>query len=227
MPTSKRSLIQLSSPLSRLIISLVIAVVLYLATRNLFLSIRILLAYDVATLIYIYLLGIRTLTATPEGTLYLARRGEPSGAGMILVIVLLSLTSLTAVGFMVDPDPHWTQFMVNLKLGLSLIAVFVSWLLVHVYFALHYASLYYDEMPTESATTEMAYRQGLEFPNEGLADYWDFMYYSFTIAMCYQTSDISVVEPIMRRWTLIHSLLSFLFVAIILGLVVNVISNIV
>jgi uncharacterized membrane protein len=69
------------------------------------------------------------------------------------------------------------------------------------------------------------YKGGLEFPGGQLADYWDFMYYSFTIAMCYQTSDISVSNAPMRRLTLIHSILSFIFVALIIGLVVNVVSN--
>jgi len=67
----------------------------------------------------------------------------------------------------------------------------------------------------------------LEFPGNKLVDYWDFMYYSFTIAMCYQTSDISVSSAPMRRLTLIHSILSFVFVAAIIGLLVNVVSNLV
>ena len=58
-----------------------------------------------------------------------------------------------------------------------------------------------------------------------MVDYWDFMYYSFTIAMCYQTSDVSVTSPVMRRLTLVHSIVSFFFVLVGLGLMVNIISN--
>ena len=51
------------------------------------------------------------------------------------------------------------------------------------------------------------------------------MYYSFTIAMCYQTSDVLVISPAMRLLTLVHSIVSFFFVLVGLGLMVNIISN--
>jgi uncharacterized membrane protein len=52
------------------------------------------------------------------------------------------------------------------------------------------------------------------------------MYYSFTIAMCYQTSDVSITSVRIRRVTLLHAILSFIFVSAIIGFVVNVISNV-
>jgi uncharacterized membrane protein len=51
------------------------------------------------------------------------------------------------------------------------------------------------------------------------------MYYSFTIAMCFQTSDVSISGTAIRRLTLMHAIYSFLFVATIIGFVVNVLSN--
>jgi uncharacterized membrane protein len=44
--------------------------------------------------------------------------------------------------------------------------------------------------------------------------------------MCYQTSDVTITNPAIRRVTLLHAIFSFLFVALIIGLVVNVLSNI-
>jgi uncharacterized membrane protein len=52
------------------------------------------------------------------------------------------------------------------------------------------------------------------------------MYYSFPIAMSYQTSDVSITSPAIRRVTLFHSIFSFMFVTAIVGLVVNIISNV-
>ena len=69
------------------------------------------------------------------------------------------------------------------------------------------------------------FRKGLEFPNAEVVDYWDFIYYAYTIAMCYQTSDVTVTAPNMRRVTIVHALISFAFVAVLLGFVVNAISN--
>ena len=51
------------------------------------------------------------------------------------------------------------------------------------------------------------------------------MYYSFTIAMCYQTSDVTVTGSLMRRMTLLHAIVSFAFVLIILGYTVNAINT--
>lgn len=66
---------------------------------------------------------------------------------------------------------------------------------------------------------------GLTFPGQSTPGLWDFMYYSFTIAMCYQTSDVSIRDTEIRRLTLMHAIYSFFFVAAIIGFVVNVLSN--
>jgi uncharacterized membrane protein len=51
------------------------------------------------------------------------------------------------------------------------------------------------------------------------------MYYSRAIAMCFQTSDVSISGTAIRRLTLIHAIYSFFFVAVIFGFVINVLSN--
>ena len=111
------------------------------------------------------------------------------------------------------------------------IAVFLAWLLVHAEFGLYYARLYYDEVETGdsvagASAAPAAFRKGLGFPDRELVDFWDFMYFSFTIAMCYQTSDVTVSAWWMRRVTLMHSILSFAFVLIILGFAVNAIGSV-
>ena len=53
---------------------------------------------------------------------------------------------------------------------------------------------------------------GLTFPDPDLIpDYWDFLYYSFVIGMCFQTSDVSVVRADIRRYTLLHSVFAYLY----------------
>ena len=91
-------------------------------------------------------------------------------------------------------------------------------------YGFYYARLYYQKV---EGVEERAWRKGLIFPEAEQPDYVDFLYYSFTIAMCYQTSDVAISSRQMRRITLVHALLSFLFVTGILGLVINVISNLV
>ena len=73
----------------------------------------------------------------------------------------------------------------------SVAGVFLAWLLLHVMYSLHYAKLYYGEIDHNDANV---CRKGLVFPgNQDAVDYWDFVYYSFTIAMCFQTSDVTII----------------------------------
>ena len=83
--------------------------------------------------------------------------------------------------------------------------------------------LYYDDTVVDGKLT---YHMGLEFAHREMADYWDFMYYAFTIAMCFQTSDVSITSVRIRRVTLMHAIFSFLFFTGVIGFVVNVISNV-
>jgi uncharacterized membrane protein len=54
-------------------------------------------------------------------------------------------------------------------------------------------------------------------------DYRDFAYVAFTIGMTYQVSDTAIVTKAMRRVALRHTLLSYLFGAVIGATVINVV----
>lgn len=82
---------------------------------------------------------------------------------------------------------------------------------------------YNDTIPDDASLND----QGMTYPERKTPDYWDFMYYSFTIAMCYQTSDVPITTAAVRRVTLLHAIFSFFFVAAIMGLVVNILSNVI
>ena len=50
----------------------------------------------------------------------------------------------------------------------------------------------------------------------------DFAYYAFTIGMCFQVSDVQITAADIRRATLGHALVSFVFNTTILALSLNV-----
>ena len=52
------------------------------------------------------------------------------------------------------------------------------------------------------------------------------MYFSLTIAMCYQTSDVTSTTPLMHRLSLFHAVISFFFVTFVIGLVVGIVQTI-
>jgi len=210
-------------PKFRLTLSVAIGLFVYLfvpvETRF---EIRLLLAWDLGVLFLLALIFTMMKKADSKETMHRARLQEPSNMATLAFTVLTCGASMVAVAFMLNDGVNWKTDPANFHLGLCTVAIFTAWLLLHTFFALHYARLYYDEL--DDGSTE-SYKKGLEFPGGELVDYWDFMYYSFTIAMCYQTSDVSISNPSMRRLTLVHSIISFIFVALVIGLVVNVVSN--
>ena len=211
------------NPQIRLMLAVAVGLLAYLflphGTKS---EIRFLLAWDLGVIFLLAIILMMMKKADAEYTMHRARIQEPSNMATLTLTALISGASMVAVAFMLNDGRHWKEDPANLHLGLCTVAIFSAWFLLHTFFALHYARLYYDEMDKGASGN---YKGGLEFPGGKLVDYWDFMYYSFTIAMCYQTSDVSISNAPMRRLTLIHSILSFIFVALIIGLVVNVVSN--
>ena len=208
---------------SRIVAAIVVAAVAYLATSRLPDELNLLIPYDLAVAVYIALFGVLMKRASPADAAEIARRGEPNTGLVLIAVIALSLVSLVGVAAMLNHPPGRPRWEINLHMTASLLAVILSWFLVQMYFGFHYMRLYYDDTLVDG---KLVYQMGLEFPERSTADFWDFMYYSFTIAMCYQTSDVSITSVRIRRVTLLHSIFSFLFVTAIIGFVVNVISNV-
>jgi uncharacterized membrane protein len=104
------------------------------------------------------------------------------------------------------------------KLALTIVAIATvasSWAVVHTVFALRYAHEYYTE-----PIGGIDFKTSLERP-----DYHDFAYVAFTIGMTFQVSDTDIQYRRLRHSVLRHALLSFLFGAVILAVVVNVVAS--
>ena len=207
----------------RIAAAIVAIAVAYLLTSGLPDELNLLIPYDVGVAIYISLFCVLMERASPEDAAEMTRRGEPNNRLVLITVIALSVVSLVGVAAMLNHPPGRTRWEVNLHMTASLFVVILSWFLAHIYFGLHYMQLYYDDHIVDGKRT---YHLGLEVPERPTADFWDFMYYSFTLAMCYQTSDVTVTSTRIRRVTLVHAIFSFLFVSAIIGFVVNVISNV-
>jgi uncharacterized membrane protein len=223
MPNTSRRLPWLMLSWGRIVTALIAAAVAGLLSRRLPEDINLLLTYDCGVVAYIVLFCILVVRASPEDAAEISRRGEPNSKLMLLGVIALSVVSLVAVAAMLNNPGSRPRWLHNLHMTASLLAVILSWCMTNIYFGLHYMRLYYDDTVIDGKIT---YAMGLEYPENSAADFWDFMYYSFTIAMCYQTSDVSITSVRIRRVTLLHAILSFIFVSAIIGFVVNVISNV-
>lgn len=212
----------IGAPRGRLAIASAIAAAVYLATFALETGLRILLAYDaaIASFLALHAYWINRLTAQEVQQHYRGR--EPSHRFVVIAAVVFSSLSMLSVGLMADISKDWGPLQRHIHTACCLAAIVLSWVLLHGSYALYYAHRYYD---VDEADPQLAVKKGLRFPNDEPPDYWDFLYYAFTIAVCYQTSDVTIDSRSMRRITLIHAVISFLYVTAILGLVINLLSN--
>jgi uncharacterized membrane protein len=146
--------------------------------------------------------------------LYLRYKQEDESAVIILVTVIVAaLLSLAAIVVLLSTVKQVTGAERAIHVGLAGMTVMSSWLLVHTMFTLHYADEYYSTSDDE---------RPLQFPHTRRPVFWDFVYFSFTIAAACQTADVSTTNTSIRKVVLAQSLIAFAFNAFILGFAVNI-----
>lgn len=162
------------------------------------------------------------IAASPKQTITYARLRSINSASFFSLVVLTACISIFVIGVILTDSKDTPQPFRNIQICLAMVAIICSWLLTHIMFALHYAHVYYKSCDPLDPTKHMG---GLQFPNENLPDYLDFMYFAFTISMASQTSDVVVNSRLLRRLVLLHSIVSFFFYSVILATTVNTIAN--
>ena len=130
----------------------------------------------------------------------------------LLVGLISFFAVITELGLLKGDGGEWRILRIALVAGTLLL----SWLFTHVVFALRYAQEWYD------TDGDSKLRRGLDFPGDNEPDYMDFLYFSFTIAVASQTSDVVLRSRTIRRAALAQSILSFYFNVAVLGLCVNI-----
>jgi len=177
-------------------------------------SAAILAGWDVAVVIYLAWVWIAVWRLDPGTTARLAKREDPSAPVAELVVISAGIAMLVAVGFALVRAGQATDGMKAFLVTLGLLSVVLSWTIVHTVYALWYARAYYSEPDG-----------GIEFNEEEPPTYTDFAYFAFTVGMTYQVADTNITSKVIRRTTLHHAFLSYLFGAVLLGLVINVVAT--
>lgn len=169
------------------------------------LTTRLLAAWNAFAFTCLVLIWSAVFTAEPDHIRKVAVT-EDVGRTLLLIFVLIGvLASLVAVVALLRAMRNLPAELLQFSVVLSIMAVAFAWLLLHTLFTLHYAHLYYAPADTHE-------EGGLQFPgNTPDPNYLDFAYFSFTIGMTAQTSDIGVSSQHIRRLVLVHGLLSFIF----------------
>lgn len=184
---------------------------------------RWMLGWDVGVSTYLVLLLQMMVSANSLATERRSRVGEPNALTILVIVVLTAIASMIATALILAYGKTPNNPQLSLDVGLATWAVLAAWFLTHTSFALQYARYSYDD--NFPKVNDFGYAGGLDFPGEGEPDYLDFMYFSFTISLTSQTSDVAIEERRIRRLVLFHQIVSFFFYSVIVGLVINVIAD--
>ncbi|HRQ87311.1 MAG TPA: DUF1345 domain-containing protein [Bacteroidia bacterium] len=172
-----------------------------------------LLGFDAAALVFFA--SVLPLLNDDAGRMrHTAQVNDANRPALLAIMVLISLVILFAIGTLIAGKEalHWPE------LTLIVGTLVLAWFFANVIYTLHYAHLYY--LPGDDGD-----RGGLDFPNTTEPDYWDFLYFSFTLGMTFQTSDVTINGAHIRRVVLGHSMAAFLFNMGILAFTVNALGG--
>jgi len=214
MPHSFRTIHRRIAPPRFLIFALVLVVVsaalLWLLDDR---RLALLISFDVAAAVFLS----STFPLLDDDVHAMRERSAKNDANRVVLLmltVLLSLVILFSLGTLIASKQalHWE--------GLALIVttLALTWIFANTVFALHYAHLYY-------LRDKEGDRGGLKIPNCDTPSYWDFIYFSFTLGMTFQTSDIAITGPHIRKVVLGHTMAAFLFNIGVLAFVVNALGS--
>jgi uncharacterized membrane protein len=171
--------------------------------------------WDAAAAVFVAWIWTSVGRFTPEETRILATREDTGRVATSILLLSASVASLVGTGFdLLKAEQAHTLGRVALTVA-GMLTVGLSWAVVHTVFALRYAHEYYS--PPVG---------GIDFKTDKeLPDYLDFGYVAFTVGMTFQVSDTDIQARTTRRTVFRQALLAYLFGAVILAVVVNVIAS--
>jgi len=182
---------------------------------------RVLVGWNLATLLYLALAFVMMLRSSPR---QLRRRAfmQYDTRWVILGLVAGSaVATLFAIGQVLGNLHEMPAETVFWHVGLSGLTLVSSWILVNVIFAQAYAYEYFGPHQHRGAPPALA------FPDDQQPDYWDFMYFAMCIGMTCQVSDVAIRSRILRRVATIHAMLSFFYNTVVLAFSVNIAASLI
>lgn len=175
----------------------------------------VLLSFDFAAAVFL-LACLPLLNDQADAMRKAARENDANRVILLTLTVILSLVVLVAVA-----DKLATGSIVTASEKLIVAAtLLLAWAFANVVYALHYAHLYYGSVRGKGDAG------GLDFPGaRPEPDYSDFLYFSFTLGIALQTSDVCVTSPKIRRIVLGHCIGAFIYNLGVLALAINILAK--
>ena len=204
----------------RLIIAAALGAGVYVVLPSTFAVLtRGLIAWNAAVWSFIAIMGWLMLRASHESVRKISERDDENALGILVILSIAATLSLAAIVLELATTGESSGGIRAFRYAITGATVVGSWCLVGIIFTAHYARMFYRAPPD---------RRPLKFPDgEQNPDYWDFLYFSLTIAVAAQTSDVSVMSRAMRKVVVAQSVLGFVFNVVIIGFSINVSAGLV
>ncbi|CCD36691.1 Probable transmembrane protein [Candidatus Paraburkholderia kirkii UZHbot1] len=203
----------------RLIIGLLVGcIIAALLPGHLRPTARALIGWDSAVWLYLIMIWLQMATAHQSDVQALAEREDENAATVLMIVSVAAVASIVAIVVELATAKSLGPRALEhyLLTGATMLG---AWFLIPTMFTLHYARHYYQSSENDPA---------LRFPDKHpKPDYWDFLYFSFTIAVASQTADVALGSTAARRAVLAQSVLSFYFNLVVLGLSINIAASMV
>ena len=209
----------ISSRPNLLIATIVGAIAAFFAPGDMHWMTRALIGWNVAVWLFLGLMLRLVITSDSDKVNDKADKEDENAGVVLMILVIASMFSLSAIFFELSQLADAKGWERVGRYVLTVGTLTGSWLLVGILYCFHYAHKYYrcDGEP-----------KPLKFPDdETEPDYWDFMYFAFTISVAVQTSDVAVMGSKMRKLVLGHSVLNFFFNLVVLGLSINIAAGLI
>jgi uncharacterized membrane protein len=208
----------------RLIISLAVAVVVYLLLNGHHpFAITFMVSWIAFAASTLFITWSTILVFHPKEISHIANEQDTTRLLMFLFVVGAAFISLFAIVLLLQTAPSAKGL--SKHIFLSAASVFFSWTLIHTVFTLRYAHLFYTYPTREEQQAGAQHHGGLEFPGTDHPDFLDFAYFSFVLGMTFQVADVNITARNMRRLALLHGFLAFVYNTIIVALSINIVSG--
>ena len=169
-------------------------------------------AFDIASALFLGLVA-PLLRSKADDMRQFAKENDANRASLLALSAVVSLVILVSVASELHGDKGDP-----LKTALLVATLVLAWLFSNTVYALHYAHIYYvDDGGKDTG--------GIRIPGCDEPDYWDFLYFSFTLGMTFQTSDTQIESWRIRRISIGHCLAAFVFNIGVLAFSINVLGG--
>jgi len=171
-------------------------------------------AFDIAAATFLLAAGSLLKRGEAADMRRMARANDANRA------VLLGITGITMIVILVAVAGELKGRNDTVAIVLVITTLVLAWLFSNLVYAFHYAHLFYS--PDDDSSGDAG---GLGFPKCEQPDYWDFIYFSFTLGMTFQTSDVEIETRQLRRIVIGHCLAAFVFNLGVLAFTINVLGG--